>query len=343
MENLILKIFSYFCRLTVATMQIYKFNSILKPVLWGGDKIVTFKRLPAIGEPIGESWELSAYPGRESVVIDGEDAGMTLSQLVERYGADLVGEDVYRRYGDSFPLLIKVIDAHRDLSIQVHPDDEMALRRHGCKGKNEMWYILNTDDGAVIRAGFNRTITLEEYDRRLADGTLLDVVNAVPSRLGDVFFIPTGQIHTIGGGNLLVEIQQSSDITYRVWDYDRRDADGNLRQLHVQEAREALDFTAHDCQIHDFPCIGKGMTHLVKCHDFEVNRLDFADAYTLELPQPHSFVAMFCVKGDAILHVEGMPQQTIKRGEVALVPAIVDMVEMTGSAALLLTTVPTEN
>lgn len=323
-------------------MQIYKFNSILKPVLWGGDKIATFKRLPATDEPIGESWELSAFPGRESVVIDGEDCGMTLPQLVARYGADLVGEDVYRRYGENFPLLIKVIDAHRDLSIQVHPDDEMAMRRHGCNGKNEMWCILHADEGAVIHAGFKRTITPEEYERRLADGTLLDVINAEPSHLGDVFYIPARQIHSIGSGNLLVEIQQSSDITYRVWDYGRRDANGNLRQLHVQEAREALDFTAHDDQIHNFPPMGEGMKRLVKCHDFEVNRLEFVDSHTLEMPQPHSFVALFCVRGDILLNVEGMPPQSIKRGELALVPAIVDRVEMTGSATLLLTTVPTE-
>ena len=323
-------------------MQIYKFNSILKPVLWGGDKILRLKSLTLTGEPIGESWELSAYPGRESVVSNGEDRGMTLPELVKRYGADLVGQDVYRRYGDRFPLLIKVIDAHRDLSIQVHPDDEMAMRRHGCQGKNEMWYILNTDDGAVIREGFNRTITPEEYDRRLADGTLLDVINNMQSSRGDVFFIPAGQIHAIGAGNLLVEIQQSSDITYRVWDYDRRDADGNLRQLHVQEAREALNFNASNSQVVDFPSIAEGMTRLVRCHDFEVDRLDFEDGYTLEMPQPHSFVAIFCAKGATTLKVEGMLPQPLLQGEVALLPAMVDKVEMTATATLLLTTVPTE-
>lgn len=323
-------------------MQIYKFNSILKPVLWGGDKIVTFRHLLSTGEPIGESWELSAYPGRESVVSDGEDRGMTLPELVKKYGADLVGQDVYRRYGNNFPLLIKVIDAHRDLSIQVHPDDEMAMRRHGCQGKNEMWYILDADEDAVIRAGFNRTITPEEYDRRLAEGTLLDVVNEVPSRQGDVFYIPSRQIHAIGGGNLLVEIQQSSDITYRVWDYNRRDANGNLRQLHVQEAREALDFTAHDLLVHKTPFIAEGEKRLVKCRDFEVNRIDFVDGYTLELPQPHSFVAIFCVNAATTLHVEGMPPETVNQCEVVLLPAVVDKVEMTGSATLLITTVPTE-
>ena len=322
-------------------MQIYKFNSILKPVLWGGNKLVGFKRLPATDEPIGESWELSPYPGRESVVIDGEDGGLTLPQLVMRYGPDLVGEDVHRRYGDSFPLLIKVIDAHRDLSVQVHPDEAMAQRRHGCHGKNEMWYVLHADEGAVIRAGFSNTITRDEYDRRLAGSTLMGAINAVSSRLGDVFFIPAGQIHTIGAGNLLVEIQQSSDITYRVWDYDRRDANGNLRQLHVQEAREALNFTARDCQVHNFPCIGKGMTRLVLCHEFEVDRLDFVDGYVLEIPHPHSFIAIFCVKGSTSLSVEGMPTQPLHQGELALVPAVVDRVEMTAAATLLLTSVPT--
>ena len=321
-------------------MQIYKFNSILKPVLWGGDKIVTFKRLPASGEPIGESWELSAIPGRESVVDGGQDSGLTLSQLVARYGADLVGEDVYRRYGGQFPLLIKVIDAHRDLSIQVHPGDEIAMRRHGCQGKNEMWYILHADDNAMIRAGFSQSLSPQEFDRRLADGTLLEVINAAPSRPGDVFFIPSGQIHTIGAGNLLVEIQQSSDVTYRVWDYNRRDADGNLRQLHVQEAREALDLDARDDQVHDFPVIGLGMSRLVRCRDFEVTQLDVAHSRTLDLPRPHSFVAMFCVKACATLAVQGMPAVTLRQGQLALLPAIVDRVEITGEATLLLATVP---
>ena len=324
-------------------MQIYKFNSILKPVLWGGDKLLAFKRLPSQDEPIGESWELSAMPGRESVVADGDDRGLTLSQLVQRYGADLVGEDVYRRYGDQFPLLIKFIDAKRDLSIQVHPDDEMARRRHGCSGKNEMWYILEADSGAIIHTGFNRTISLEEFDRRLADGTILDVINATESQPGDTFFIPAGQIHTIGAGNLLVEIQQSSDITYRVWDYNRRDANGNLRQLHMQEAREALDFNARNDQVLDKPCVGEGMTQLVMCPDFEVRHLEFEHGYTIEQMSSHSFMAVVCVMGEVSLMAEGMPTVVLCQGETALVPAIADRVEMKGSAHLLLATVPNEN
>ena len=320
-------------------MQIYKFNNILKPVLWGGDKLVTLKGLHACDEPIGESWELSAMPGRESVVIEGPDQGLTLTELVRRYGADLVGEDVYRRYGDHFPLLVKVIDAKRDLSIQVHPDDSMARRLHGCSGKNEMWYILHAEEGALIHTGFNRTLTPEEFDRILADGTLLDVVNATESRPGDVFYIPAGQIHAIGAGTLLVEIQQSCDVTYRVWDYNRRDADGNLRELHTAQAREALDFTARDGQVHDMPGDGRGLTTLVRSDEFDVYHLDVVDGYRLDWPQPHSFVALFCIDGQVTLEADGMPATVLHQCETALVPAIAGSLAMTGSAHLLLSLV----
>ena len=323
-------------------MQIYKFNSVLKPVLWGGDKLVAFKGLPACDEPIGESWELSGMPGRESVVAQGEDCGLTLTQLAQRYGADLVGTDVYRRYGDQFPLLIKLIDAKRDLSVQVHPDDEYALAHHGSMGKTEMWYVLQSDEGAIIRAGFNRSITLEEFDRLLADGTLLDVVNATAAQPGDVFFIPPGEIHTIGAGNFVVEIQESSDITYRVWDYGRRDADGNLRQLHIEQAREALNLTARDSRVPETPGNDEGMTQLVRCDEFDVRRLDFTDGYRLHLPSPHSFVALVCLDGETELCCAGFPPTTLRRGETALLPAIVDRVDMSGSASLLLASVPNQ-
>ena len=324
-------------------MQIYKFNSILKPVLWGGDKLVTFKHLPASEHPIGESWELSALPGRESVVTEGDDRGLTLSDLVLRYRGDLVGEEVYHRYGDKFPLLIKVIDAKRDLSIQVHPDNEMAGRLYGCSGKNEMWYVLYAEEGATICTGFSRTVSAEEFDRRLADGTILEVINKTKSQRGDVFFIPAGQIHSIGAGNLLVEIQQSSDITYRVWDYNRRDADGNLRQLHVQEAREALDFEARNGKIDYSPVPSPGVTPLVTCPEFDVRRIDFEDSIKLQLPPPHSCVAVFCTKGGTTMRVKGMPDVMLSQGEIALIPAIVDSVEMSGQAQLLTAAIPPQN
>lgn len=321
-------------------MQIYKFKSILKPVLWGGDKLTAFKQLPACNQPIGESWELSAMSNYESMVVEGDDRGLTLKQLVSRYGAALVGEDVYRRYGDHFPLLIKFIDAKRDLSVQVHPDEDYAARHHGSNGKTEMWYVLQADEGAIIRTGFNRDITLEEFDRRLNDCTLLDVVNAHRSMPGDVFFIPPGQIHTIGAGNMVVEIQESCDITYRVWDYDRRDAEGNRRELHLEQAREVLDLNGRDGRV-DYSRDGaEGLTTLVACPKFEVSLLGFDDGYTLSLPQPHSFVVMIGLEGETTIHAAGFSPVTVSQGETVLVPAAVTRMDLTGQARLLTAMVP---
>lgn len=324
-------------------MQIYKFNNILKPVLWGGDKLLSFKNLPPTGEPIGESWELSAMAGRESVVTEGADRGKTLSELVRLHGASLVGEDVYRRYGDSFPLLIKLIDAKRDLSIQVHPDDAMARRCHGCMGKNEMWYVIQADEGAVIRTGFNRQMSAEEFGRRMAEDSILEVINSVTGRPGEAFFIPAGQIHAIGAGTLLAEIQQASDITYRIYDYNRRDAQGNLRELHTSQAREALSYEPYNGQVDYEQCEGDGVTPVVCCPEFEVSRVDFTDGYRMRLQQPHSFVVVMCLKGETDLMVDGMPATHLRQGETALVPAIVDGIEMNGSAQLLTATVPVKN
>ena len=303
-------------------MEIYKFNNILKPVLWGGDKLVAFKGLPACDEPIGESWELSAVPGHESVVKGGED--------------------VYRRYGDSFPLLIKLIDAKRDLSIQVHPDDAMAQRRHGSFGKNEMWYILDADEGATIATGFKRPITPEEFDRHLAEGTILDVVNRDASHPGDVFYIPAGMIHAIGAGNLLAEVQQSSDITYRVWDYNRRDADGNLRELHTSQAREALDYNALDGQVALPEPSLIGSTELLTTRYFSLTHYIVDKGLRIEIPQSHSFLALTCIQGESLIEAEGLPSSAIKQGETVLIPACAHWVVFTGSARLLVTSVPSE-
>ena len=321
-------------------MQIYKFENILKPVLWGGHQLEAFKHLPPCDEPIGESWELSAVPGRESVVAAGDDKGKTLSQLVQHYGADLVGEEVYHRYGDKFPLLIKFIDAKRDLSIQVHPDDALAQRRHGCLGKTEMWYIIQTDEDAKILTGFERPITPEEYERRVADNTIVDVIHATASKPGDVFFIPAGQIHAICAGNLLAEIQQSSDITYRVYDYDRRDANGNPRELHTEQAREAINYQVIDSLVDYAAAPAPGVTPLVNCPEFDVRRVDFNDGYSLQLPPRHSFVVLMCLAGETVLSAENMEPVTLRQGETALVPAVVNKVDMTGHAQLLSAMVP---
>ena len=323
-------------------MQIYKFNHILKPVLWGGDKLVAFKGLPQQGKPIGESWELSAVPGLESVVADGPDKGMTLTRLIDRYGAALLGDDVYRRFGNRFPLLIKFIDARRDLSIQVHPGDDMAMRLHGTNGKTEMWYIVGADEGATIRIGFNRPLTPEEFDRRIADGTILDVMNMVQSRPGEVFHIPAGQIHAIGAGNLLVEIQQSSDVTYRVFDYNRRDAEGNLRELHTDLAREALSYEPFDGLVADEPRSATGEKPLLACPFFDIRHVELMQRFTMEWDGPHSFVVLICLEGETELRAAGLEPVSFGQGETVLVPAEVKRLELLGTARLLAVTVPAE-
>lgn len=320
-------------------MQIYTFDDILKTVLWGGNKLTAFKGLPACDAPIGESWELSGVPGRESVVADGPDRGLTLTQLVQHHGAALVGEEVYRQYGDQFPLLIKLIDATRDLSIQVHPDDAMACRLYGCRGKNEMWYVLQADEEALIRTGFNRPMSPEEFDRRQGDGSLLEVITTTASKPGDVFFIPAGQIHSIGAGNLLVEIQQTSDLTYRVWDYGRRDADGRLRELHLQEAREALNYDVIDSVVDCSPAAVGGVTSVVSCPQFDVRLVDVDGRLDWPLPDPHSFVALVCIDGATSVEADGMAPVAVRQGDTVLVPAVATAISFVGTARLLAATV----
>jgi len=223
-----------------------KFHPILKQTLWGGERIIPYKELASELSRVGESWELSGMPGSESVVAEGPWTGSTLPELIGRFGAELLGKANYARFGQEFPLLVKFIDAREDLSIQVHPDDELARKRHGKSGKCEMWYVLEAEPGASLLTGFSRPIAPAEYERRVADNTLTDVLNRQAIASGDVFYLPAGRVHSIGKGSFIVEIQQSSDITYRIYDFDRRDAAGNSRELHTELAREAIDFESSE-------------------------------------------------------------------------------------------------
>ncbi|MGN0207202.1 MAG: type I phosphomannose isomerase catalytic subunit, partial [Muribaculaceae bacterium] len=222
-----------------------RFETYLKPVIWGGDKIAAFKGVECGRHDIGESWEISGVPGHESIVATGENKGLSLPEVIEKYKGDLVGWNVYRRFGNEFPLLIKLIDAKSNLSLQVHPDDNLARRRHNSLGKTEMWYIIDTDADARILAGMSKEIDADEYVRRVEDNTILDVVAEHNSHPGDLFFLPAGRIHAICAGNLLAEIQETSDITYRVYDYGRVDAYGRPRELHVDLAKDAIDYKVY--------------------------------------------------------------------------------------------------
>lgn len=293
------------------------FAPIFKTVIWGGEKIASFKGIDSSEPNIGESWEISAVSGAESVVDRGPHKGLTLSQLISRYGASLMGEENFARHGSRFPLLIKLIDAHDNLSVQVHPDDRLAQERHGCNGKTEMWQVIRTEPGARIFTGLREQLTPELYDARVAEGTIMQAVASYESAPGQTYFLPAGRVHAIGAGNLLAEIQQTSDITYRIYDYDRRDAMGRPRQLHNEEARDAIDYTV----LPDYMSHPDGNL-LVSCPYFEVYRLEIASGETVPIPSTRdSFTILMCLEGEAlILHPDGTTCP-ISRGETLLYPA----------------------
>ena len=315
-------------------LQPYKFRPLLKSVIWGGERIQEFKHITTGQHQVGESWEVSGVEGNESVVDGGPDDGLTLSQLIGRHGADLVGERVYRLHGTRFPLLIKLIDAHRDLSLQVHPDDAMAQRVHGSSGKTEMWYVIDHEPGAQIMAGFSQAITPEQYDRRVADGTIMDVVAHHTAHRGQVFFLPAGRIHAIGAGNFIAEIQQTSDITYRVFDYNRVDSSGQKRPLHTQLAREALDFSVtDDCA--GFVCPKNDLSSTLVSCDYFVTDLHHVES-SLTLTTEGCFRVIICVDGSVDVVADGVVT-ALQRGQTILVPACLEKFTLTGRATLLAT------
>lgn len=311
------------------------FTPYLKSVIWGGERIAPFKGIDTDQHQIGESWEISAVPGHISVVDRGPLKGKTLTELIETYGADLIGSDNYRRYGSTFPLLIKIIDAKTDLSVQVHPDDTLAMTRHNAYGKTEIWHIIDAYNNAKIYTGFKNNITAEEYEHRVADNTIMDVIAAYDSAPGSTFFLPAGRIHAIGAGNFLAEVQQTSDITYRIYDYDRRDKDGNPRELHTQQAKDAIDYTVYpDYESHpDGPL-------LAECQYFDVRRIildgNERDVTPVERPRD-SFTIIMCLDGDAeITDLDNEKSSfRIKRGETLLFPAVMTHLAIKGKGNLL--------
>lgn len=313
-------------------MKPFKFEPYLKSVLWGGEKIAPFKEVVTDEKNIGESWEISGVPGHESVVAEGEDKGLNLCELIEKYKGDLVGEAVYAKFGNTFPLLVKLIDAKGDLSLQVHPDDKLAKARHNSFGKTEMWYIISTDEGANIFAGLKEKINSEDYARKVADNTIMDVVACHESHAGDLFFLPAGRIHAIGAGNLLAEIQQTSDITYRVYDFDRRDANGNPRELHTEQAKDAIDYTVYPEYKSDYDRTA-AQADLVACEYFDVKKLQVKGHADVDFGKD-SFVVVMCLDGKVT--VNGV---SAHQGESLLVPAKANALVIDGEGTLLTATV----
>lgn len=320
-------------------MKPYKFKPFLKPTIWGGDNIAAFKHLSTARHDIGESWEISGIAGHESITVerglkDDVDVGLTLTQLIQKHQGQLLGHRVYSQYGTNFPLLIKFIDSRQDLSVQVHPNDELAQRRHHCPGKTEMWYVINANEGARIYAGLAKPITPEDYERMVcAEGheghaPIMDVIASHEAHCGDLFFLPAGRLHAIGAGCFLCEIQQSSDITYRVYDYDRRDANGQKRELHVEQAKEAIDYRVAPAYRQSYDSTQTVAT-LVDCPWFSVKRIVVQTALEVDL-HTDSFVIVVCINGQA--NINGVD---ILQGETILVPASENILRIFGNATFL--------
>ena len=316
-------------------MQPIKFNPLLKTTLWGGEKIIPFKQLDSCQQQVGESWEISGVKESETIVATGEHQGKSLNQLVVDLKGDLVGTDNYARFGNEFPLLIKFIDARKDLSIQVHPNDEIA-RRHGKPhGKTEMWYIMKCDAGAHLYCGLRKRITPEIYKEMVADDTICDALAKYEASEGDVFFLPAGRIHAVGAGCFLAEIQQTSDVTYRIYDYKRRDKDGNYRELHTHEAAESINYDVlPDYRMHYKPEKNAGVP-LVTCPYFSTAVYDLDEPMTLDYTDLDSFVILMGLSGSATITDNEDHQMSLQAGETILIPATTKIVNVSGTIKFL--------
>ena len=297
-----------------------KFNPILKERLWGGTKLKQVLGKPISSDITGESWELSGVSGDVSVVANGELSGTSLQDLIHDYPGDVLGKSVIARFGTEFPILIKFIDAKQDLSVQVHPNDELAKKRHNSMGKTEMWYVMDADPDAELIVGFNRQVSREEYVESIGDDSLLSLLNYEKVKEGDTFFINTGKIHAIGAGVLLAEIQQTSDITYRVFDFNRKDKDGNFRELHTELALDAIDYDKKNDFKITYSQDRDSINPMVSCPYFKTNFLDLAHPMKLDASQRDSFSIYVCVAGSATVSND-FGEVDLQKGETVLVPA----------------------
>jgi mannose-6-phosphate isomerase len=313
----------------------YKFKPLLKSTLWGGDKIIPFKHLQSTQQQVGESWEISGVEDNETIVSDGEYSGKKLNELVTLLGEKLVGRDNYKRFGNEFPLLIKFIDARQDLSIQVHPTDEIAHRQGKERGKTEMWYIMNSDSDAKLYSGLKLRITPEEYKQMVENDTICDALAQYSVQEGDVFFLPAGRIHAIGTGCFLAEIQQTSDVTYRIYDFKRKDKDGNYRQLHTQEASECINYEVEDTYRTSYqPRKNEGVS-LVECPYFSTAVYDLDEPMTLDYSELDSFVILIGMKGESRITDDEGHTTTLNEGETVLIPATTKGIQVEGTIKFL--------
>jgi mannose-6-phosphate isomerase len=298
-----------------------KFNPILNSIIWGGSDICKFKGIQPAQSGIGESWEVSGVEGNLSIVSDGELKGQDLKQLVETYQDRLLGKHVFETFGTTFPLLIKFIDARDNLSIQVHPNDELAKKRHNSFGKTEMWYVINAAPNAFLYSGFERQLTPEGYVKSIEDNTFIDYLAKHDVKKGDSFFLPAGRVHAIGAGTFIAEIQQTSNITYRIYDYNRTDANGNQRELHTELAKDAIDYRIYDNYKIEYKPQENTPVMLETCQYFTTNLLELNQPVTRDFADKDSFVIFICMDGACSVKDSKENRVEIKQGETALIPA----------------------
>ena len=305
-----------------------KFQPIFTYRMWGGEKLKTVLNKDYTEDSIGESWEISDVEDNETEVCEGHLKGKTLRGLIEMYKEDFVGKHVYRNFGNEFPLLIKYIDAQTPLSIQVHPNNELARERHNSFGKNEMWYIMQADDDAELIVGFNKEVTEREYVEHVENSTVTDILNIEKVNKGDTFYIPTGRVHAIGAGVLLAEIQQTSNITYRIYDYDRVDAKtGETRELHTALAVDTIDYNFYDSYKTDYKVRLNEASKLVHSPYFKTNIVEVKGAMEMDYAYLDSFVIYMCVEGAAVLECGGV-DHSLNKGETILLPAAIKQVKL---------------
>jgi mannose-6-phosphate isomerase len=316
------------------TLYPLKFQPILKDKIWGGQKLQQLLHKSTSSTKAGESWEISDVEGDTSIVANGPLKGTSLKTLMDTYTSDLMGTKNFRQFGNKFPLLIKFIDAKQDLSVQLHPNDKLAKARHNSFGKTEMWYVVQADPASNLIVGFNQEMTPELYVKHLEDKTLQSILNFDAVKAGDTYFIEVGRIHAIGAGVLLAEIQQTSDITYRVYDWDRVDADGNERELHNDIALEAFDFDMPDNFRVQYTPKSNVSTELVSCPYFTTNVLEVTETISKQNTQD-SFVIYMCVEGKANLVVDGIVTE-FSMGDTVLIPACIETFSISSNHAKLL-------
>lgn len=309
-----------------------QFAPILKERIWGGTKLKTVLNKPILSDITGESWEISTVEGDVSIVANGSLAGKSLNDLINSTPEAILGTEVYKRFGKQFPLLFKYLDAREDLSIQVHPNDELAKKRHNSFGKTEMWYVMQADENAKVIIGFKEKSNANDYLENLKNKTLLSILDDIKVKVGDVFFLETGMVHAIGAGLVIAEIQQTSDITYRLYDFDRVDAGGNQRELHVDLALDAINYDIVDTHKKYSTELNQSNT-VVDCPYFTTNFIPLDGEISVD-KTGKSFTVFMCVEGSFEIEYEGSKFQ-YKKGDTVLIPAAMKTFILNGKASVL--------